>query len=1445
LKCNGAEVDKTTYANLYSVIGDTFAGDLTPGCGKPWQLQYAFNKAQTADVLGWSIGTSLPSVLCHTTAIVTKNRVYVLGGYNGSAYTSTVYTAPINSDGTIGTWVTGTPLPLGLIASSGFVINNKIYLVGGATGIGTYLSNVYYATINSDGTIGSWVTGPSLPGLLGYTKVIVTKKRVYTLAGNNGSIAISTIYTATINDDGTLNAWSAYGSLPYSGYLCYTAVIKDRLYVIGGYSSGYRRDVYYANIDSEGLLGAWISGIFLPKGMSHGECFTTENKIHITFENEVYTAPIYSDGSLGTWYKSATLPYNMGETECVITSSKIYLISAAAGTYNGYVIYADFAGGGNDYSAYYGGADATINYLIPGCGKPWQQQYQINNTQSADITGWSTSGTLPDSVLAPQAIVTKNRVYLIGGDNTTTAAGAISSVYTAPINSDGTLGTWSAGTSLPGALSRSTNVITKNRIYIIGGWNGTSAVSSIYTAVINADGTLGAWSTTTSFPIAIYWTNCVAIKNKLYTFGGINGSSVSVSSIYSATINSDGTIGAWSNVSSLPVAVNSTSIALTKNKIYLIGGHTGSTYLNNVYVASINSDGTLGAWSSSYSLPTVVSTSQVFVTKNTIYLLGGSANSSTPTTIVYKTSISSDGSIGAWAASTSLSSALSGSQVIGTNNRVYLLGGSLNTWSNPTNTIISAPISGGLNDYSSYYDGTYSLDGVGINYMMPGSGKPWQQQYQINETQSADITGWVTETPLSFNICAQGCIVTKNRVYFIGGWNGSINSAISTVYTAPINSDGTLGAWTTGTSLPGAISFTQTITTKNRVYVLGGSTTVAHVSTVYTAPINSDGTLGTWSTGNSLPGNLSSSSAVITKNRIYLIGGHNGSASVSTVYTTVINSDGTIGTWTTGTSLPSPVGNSVTIVTKNRVYLLGGSNSGTYISTVYTAPINTDGTLGAWTTGTSLPIAPHSHNVFVTKNTVYLFGGFNGVALLSSVYRASINADGTLGSWSIATSLPSYSNNASVIATKNRIYLMGNWNANQTTSGTVYSAAILEGLNDYSPYYDGTYITPDTTVNYMMPGSGKPWQQQYQINQTQIENNLAWSAGTALPSVLSSTQTVVTKNRVYLIGGTTNGSNAVSTVYTAPINVDGTLGTWVTDTSIPGVLSNSQAIVTKNRVYLLGGTTTSSAYTSVVYTAPINSDGTLGSWSTATSLPSNFAYSQAIVTKNRVYLLGGHNGSAHTSTVYTAPINTDGTLGTWTTSSSLPGVLTFSSVAITKNRVYLLGGFNGSGWSSTVYTAAINSDGTLGTWSTSTSLLNVLGRSISFVTKDRIWLFGGDINQPTFSANVYTAPINTDGTIGTWVSNLTLVGGALPGGLSFSQLVCVKNYLYLLGGYTGSSTVTSVVYKAPVLSDIQDYSPYYDGTIQPVSTVSTKFKLPDYTLLDREFGESVTSYIKF
>ena len=389
----------------------------------------------------------------------------------------------------------------------------------------------------------------------------------------------------------------------------------------------------------------------------------------------------------------------MQQTSSIVTKNRIYLL----GAYGLTSVYTAIINGGlNDYSSYYD--EDTTNYMMPGSGQPWRQQYQINTTQSGDISGWITSGTLPTLLGGYSAIVTKNRVYLFGGHNETTS---VSTVYTATINTDGTLGTWTTGTALPAPLSRSQAIVTKNRVYLLGG-NNADYTSIVYTAPINADGTLGAWTTEPSLPGPMSWTQAIVTKNKVYVLGGTPAYGVTSSVIYTAPINSDGTLGTWSTYSlSLPVSIYSTQAIVTKNRVYLIGGLTGngSVQLNTIYTATISSDGVLGAWSLSGTLPNNLSGTHAVIMKNRVYLLGGIGTGGVITSSIYTAYINADGALGTWSLSpNSLPGVLTGSQAIVTKNRIYLIGG--NNATTYVNTIYTASILEGLNDYSAYYDGT-------------------------------------------------------------------------------------------------------------------------------------------------------------------------------------------------------------------------------------------------------------------------------------------------------------------------------------------------------------------------------------------------------------------------------------------------------------------------------------------------------------------------------------------------------------------------------------------------------------------------------------------------------------------------------------------------------------------------------------------------------------------
>ena len=75
----------------------------------------------------------------------------------------------------------------------------------------------------------------------------------------------------------------------------------------------------------------------------------------------------------------------------------------------------------------------------------------------------------------------------------------------------------------------------------------------------------------------------------------------------------------------------------------------------------------------------------------------------------------------------------------------------------------------------------------------------------VYSSYSPSITGWIKSTSLPQNIQNATSITYNGYIYEIGGTggNGDITGPnLSTVYYAPINSNGTIGSWNLTTALP-------------------------------------------------------------------------------------------------------------------------------------------------------------------------------------------------------------------------------------------------------------------------------------------------------------------------------------------------------------------------------------------------------------------------------------------------------------------------------------------------------------------------------------------------------------------------------------------------------------------------------------------------------------------
>ncbi|MFW6192223.1 MAG: hypothetical protein ACOC83_01950, partial [Gemmatimonadota bacterium] len=131
-----------------------------------------------------------------------------------------------------------------------------------------------------------------------------------------------------------------------------------------------------------------------------------------------------------------------------------------------------------------------------------------------------------------------------------------------------------------------------------------------------------------------------------------------------------------------------------------------------------------------------------------------------------------------------------------------------------------------------------------------------------------------------------------------------------------------------------------------------------------------------------------------------------------------IDPDATLVGWNEAADLPAPRAFHASVAAtpfNSRVdgdgwlYVLGGieSDGGDPVRTVFRAPLQTDGSLGAWEETAALPEALHSPGAVIFRSNVYVAGGAGpGDDPSGSVYRAPVDSLGELGDWTELAALP-------------------------------------------------------------------------------------------------------------------------------------------------------------------------------------------------------------------------------------------------------------------------------------------------------------------------------------------------------------------------------------------------------------------------------------------------------
>ena len=328
-----------------------------------------------------------------------------------------------------------------------------------------------------------------------------------------------------------------------------------------------------------------------------------------------------------------------------------------------------------------------------------------------------------------------------------------------------------------------------------------------------------------------------------------------------------------------------------------------------------------------------------------------------------------------------------------------------------------------------------------------------------------DVGAWSTGTSLNTATTTAGAVTYNSFVYMLAGRDNSLN-ALNAVEYAPLNANGSLGSWTTSpNNLPGAMWRPAVTEYNGYLYVLGGLTNGGPVNTVYYAKIANDGSVGTWATGATLSDAEHSMAIAAYNGYMYLFGGADAGGNVSTVYSAAINVNGSLGSWTTTTALPQAERRQHAVVYGGYVYVVGGL-AGSNSTAIYSAALN-GGTVGTWNTlSTVLPSAMIDFSVAENNGYIYLTGGNNG-SYLSSVYYAPLSSGGQMGNWTqSANSLPGVEEGLSAVTYNNFLYVLGGDNSGSAALTGVYYAAIQmpsAPTNNSTPASDPTLT--DTGVN--------------------------------------------------------------------------------------------------------------------------------------------------------------------------------------------------------------------------------------------------------------------------------------------------------------------------------------------------------------------------------------------
>ncbi len=300
--------------------------------------------------------------------------------------------------------------------------------------------------------------------------------------------------------------------------------------------------------------------------------------------------------------------------------------------------------------------------------------------------------------------------------------------------------------------------------------------------------------------------------------------------------------------------------------------------------------------------------------------------------------------------------------------------------------------------------------------------------------------------------------------------------------------------------------------------------------------------------------------AVTYGNKIYVIGGVDGRIFLSSVEMAEVSENGSLSPWRIVSRMPLSRGFTSAVVFKNRIYVVGGGN-GAYgknlLKNIVSAPIFPDGQLGDWRIETEELLIPRRcSKLFIHQDSLYTLGGFGGT-LLNNVEVAKFNINGEIDEWSLLDNTltrPRYVNSISKVG--DYIFVIGGHHETKGVGikSVEFTSLQSEPLSWASTHSlnQGRYAFSSISYNKSVYALGGISGNEYlnSVEKLNISHGLekaAWQESTKLPMKMANFMTILVNNKLYILGGSTRQTYQQSVWYSG-FDSNGEIGYWGTQT---------------------------------------------------------------------------------------------------------------------------------------------------------------------------------------------------------------------------------------------------------------------------------------------------------